>query len=312
MKEQVNRIAWLERQLAQVRTFIERDESLLKEDPDDFSIELSLISLKYEQEVLANELRLERKELIPDTLEIFFDKINGSPLSKKEREDTFKYLYEELLNAVLLSYAFRVDGRGPKKGHNTYIDKDRHFLCEIKENDKGRMLIFETGTGKTSSYKTLEHSILGILGTLNSISPDQIFENLLIIGLDCAIQLKKTLSSLDQAGLRLRLTWSAKDHVYFWNDDLFDDKAVERLAIAEHVTTKDMLITGSICESTDDLSLLVESKPSNEPIKLFCSDLQRTMILNTAKDRVVSIQTEEYLLNTSNELGRLRGLHAVT
>ncbi|WP_455806698.1 hypothetical protein [Pseudomonas fluorescens] len=311
MKEQVNTIDWLERQLAQVKTFIERDTALLKEDPDDFAVELSLNSWKFERESLEDELRLARKELVPNALEIFFAQDDGLSLSNKETDEALEYLIDNLIKAISLADHFRLTGRGPNKGLWKTLDKDLLFTCKKKDNERGKFLLFEKTKRKSSADRPFEIAILGILKTLNADSYRSLFENFLTIGVDCAIQLRDMLALLDRRGLRPKLAWSSQDHSLFWHGDFEHSiKSFERLSLAELIKTKQIFITGAIV-GVDEDGIFIKTKNSG-PIKIFCSDAQRVMISKYEMDKIISIEVMEYDLHIDDESERLTAFRATT
>ncbi|PRB51200.1 hypothetical protein CQ009_13030 [Pseudomonas sp. MYb2] len=311
MKEQVNTIDWLERQLAQVNTFIERDTALLKEDPDDFAVELSLNSWKFERESLEDELRLARRELVPNSLEIFFAQDDGLSLSSKEIDDAFQILIDDLIKAISLADHFRSTGRGPNKGRGKTLDKDLLFSYKRKDNENEKFILFEKTKRETSVLGPFECAILGILNTLNADTYHKLFENFLTIGLDCAIQLRDMLAALDRRGLSPRFAWASHDHALFWHGDVQHSiKSFERLSVVENIKTRSFLLTGSIIRR-DESGILMKVKNHNGLLRVFCSDIQHHKISNPDESKIISIEVVEYDLYISNETERLIALHAV-
>ncbi|MFJ7312920.1 hypothetical protein ACIQVE_09140 [Pseudomonas sp. NPDC098747] len=311
MKEQVNTIDWLERQLAQVKTFIERDTALLKEDPDDFAVELSLNSWKFERESLEDELRLARKDLVPNSLEIFFAKDDGLSLSRKEIDDAFQILIDDLIKAISLAHLFRSTGRGPNEDLSKSHDKYLSLSYKRKENEYGKFILFEKTKSKSSVDIQFESAILGILNTLNADTYHKLFENFLAIGLDCTIQLRDMLAALDRRGIRPRFAWASHDHALFWHGDVKHSiKSFERLSLAEYIKTRRVFLTGEFI-SEDESGVFIKAQ-NNEPVKIICSEIQRESMPKPKRDKIISIEVMEYDLYINDDHERLIAFHAAT
>ena len=70
MTEQEKRIDWLERQLAQVKSFVARDKDCLEKSPDDFSLKIALSSWESQRDEILQDLRVAKESLKKEVIEL--------------------------------------------------------------------------------------------------------------------------------------------------------------------------------------------------------------------------------------------------
>ncbi|CRI56368.1 hypothetical protein [Pseudomonas sp. CCOS 191] len=218
MTEQANRIDWLERQLAQVRQFIERDKLRLAESPKKFSIQLSLDSWLSHQDELQQDLRQAKAALMHEVVELRLigRRMDGSiPLRLLTK-------VAEKFNSAVAHAAYHLrHGSVPKKGIPEGVSEEIDLRLSGLSFGSTRLMFAGNIAPDTVGDSLMEGALEQIFDVLSSPSQERIRELVRAIGAPAARALSDLLAALEKQEIGAELTWpSPNSTVYHWGGSL--------------------------------------------------------------------------------------------
>lgn len=232
MTEQANRIDWLERQLAQVNRFIQRDSLRLQETPGKFSVELALDSWKSHQEELRQDLRQAKAALQHEVVELRLmgRRMDGSiPLKLLAK-------VADRFNSAIAHAAYHLrHGRPPSKG----IPEDTSAEIDLRLSGLAfgstRLVFAGNIAPDTTGDSLMEGALEQIFDVLSSPSPEKIRELVTAIGAPAAKALSDLLGTLEKQEIGAELTWPAPNaKLYHWGGSLDAVKSAHsRLSVVQ-------------------------------------------------------------------------------
>lgn len=292
MTEQVNRIDWLERQLAQVRTFIQQDRDRLKQNPDDFALELSVASWESQREELTSELRQEKAALLKEVVELrlFGQRMDGSiPLRLLAK-------ISDRLSAALAhaSYHLRY-GRAPRKA----IPDDLYEEIDLRWSGlaTGSTRLYFAGniapdiTGQTPLEEALEQ----IFQVLSAPSEGRLRDLTGAIGVKAVRELDALLETLEKQEIGAELTWpSPRSEIYKWGGTLSHVKAAHKnLSAVTLLKPEATDISGVISVLNESGGITVKSAELGK-IKVKYSRQQYEFVKGLSLGQQVVLRTMKY------------------
>lgn len=293
MTEQANRIDWLERQLAEVREFVARDQQRLQEQPNKFSIKLSLDSWQTHQEELRQELRQAKALLRHEVVELRLLglRMDGSiPLRLLTK-------VADKFNSILAHAAYHLrHGQGPKKrGLDPLYDEMDMRLSGLAFGST--RLVFAGNiapdlTGESAMGGALEK----IFSVLETQDPSQIRELVTVIGVPATKALSELLGALEQQELGAELTWPAPNAtLYRWGGSLADVRhAHERLSPLEKIHPEEVVLSGLIAQLKDSGAFYIRDE-DNRQIKISYNAPQYEHVQQYTLGMTVSIRAMRYV-----------------
>lgn len=266
MIEQTNRIAWLEGQLSQVRSFLERDRILLQQDPGDFAVELSLGSWESRQEDLLQELRQARSALQREIVELRLMgmRMDGSiPLKLLSK-------LSDKFNSALAHAAFHLRfGRSPKKGVPEDLAQEMDLRLAGLSYGSTRLVFAGNVAPDTTGESAMGGALEQIFEVLQDPSEDKFRELVAAIGVPATRALSELLSELEKRAIGAELTWPAPNAtIHKWGGSLEAVRvASERLSSVEKFAPTPVEISGEVSGVKDTGAIHVRPA-TGKPIKV--------------------------------------------
>lgn len=263
MTEQANRIDWLERQLAQVKAFIARDNALLDQTPDDFALELSLSSWRSHHEELQQELRQARAALQHEVLELRLvgRRMDGSiPLRLLTK-------LADKVNRVLAHAAYHLrHGKGPKSKQLEPLFDEMDMRLSGLAFGSTRLVFAGNITPDLTGDSAMGGALEKIFSVLESREPEQIRELVTVIGVPATRALSELLATLEGQALGAELTWPAPNAtLYKWGGTLADVRqAHERLSPLERIKPQEITLHGRIAQLKDNGALYIREQDGKQ------------------------------------------------
>ncbi|MGE6445077.1 hypothetical protein ACQKDL_13025 [Pseudomonas bubulae] len=218
MTEQANRIDWLERQLAQVDQFIDRDTKALEEDPGRYSLQLALNSWRSHQDELHQELRQAKAALQKEVvqLRLLGDRMDGSiPLRLLSK------LADKFNRAVTHAAYHLRHGTGPAKGIPEDMARDIDLRLSGLQFGSTRLMFAGNVSPDTTGESLMEGALEQIFDVLAAASQEKIRDLVAAIGVPATKALSELLSTLESASIGAELSWPAPNsRMYHWGGSL--------------------------------------------------------------------------------------------
>lgn len=312
MTEQANRIDWLERQLAQVRNFIERDRKLLEESPSKFSIRLSLDSWLSHQEDLQQDLRQAKAALQHEVVELRLigRRMDGSiPLRLLTK-------VAEKFNSAIAHAAYHLrHGVDPKKGIPDALSDEMDLRLSGLSFGSTRLLFAGNISPDTAGDSLMEGALEQIFDVLSSPSPERIRELVRIIGSPAARSLGDLLGALEKLEIGAELTWPAPNsRVYKWGGSLEAVRSAHsRLRVLQIEKPIPVTLEGSVAQINDVNAIYIrDASGSRVKISYNRQQYSRIQKLNvgmhlsfrvmkhTSRDEIAGREYSEYHLITED------------
>lgn len=299
MTEQANRIDWLERQLAQVRTFIDRDTSRLQQDPSDFAVELSLSSWKSHRDELQQELRTAKEALQREVVEmrLLGHRMDGSiPLRLLTK-------LSEKFNGTLAHAAYHLRyGQSPgKKGVPAELSDEIDLRLSGLAFGSTRLIFAGNMATDATGDSILEGALEQIFKVLAEPSPEQIRELVGSIGVKAARELSHLLEVLEKQQIGVELTWPAPDEkVYRWGGTLDAVRiAHHRLSAFTNIKPEAVTLDGRIAVLNESGAIILRSEDGCK-IKVSYNKQQYSQVQQYTLGQQVTLKAMRY--TTRDEL----------
>lgn len=247
MTEQANRIDWLERQLAQVKTFIDRDSDLLKQHPDDFAVELSLGSWKSHQEELQQELRQAKSALLHEVVEL---RLLGRRMDGSIPLKLLSKLADKFNNAITHAAYHLRHGRAPNNGIPDDLANEIDLRLSGLAFGSTRLVFAGNITPDTTGDSAMEGALEQIFDVLSTPSAEKIKELVTVIGVPATRSLSEMLGALERQDIGAELTWPAPNSkIYKWGGTLEDVRfAHKKLSTLEKIKPEPVTLSGTITQ----------------------------------------------------------------
>ncbi|MDG9928287.1 MULTISPECIES: hypothetical protein [unclassified Pseudomonas] len=266
MTEQANRIDWLERQLAQVKEFIARDQDRLAAGAKP-SIRLSLQSWQAHEEDLKQELRLAKEALQNEVVELRLMgmRMDGSiPLALLSK-------LSDKLNRVLTYAAYHLrHGCSPRNGIPDSLAHDMDLRLSYLATGSTRLLLAGNMAPDAAGESILEGALEQIFDVLQAPTQEKIRDLVSVIGVSATKALSEMLGELERRGIGAELTWPAPNaRVYQWGGSLNDVRqAHERLSTFEAVEPVPVNLEGRITDLKENGAIYIRSELDKRKYKI--------------------------------------------
>jgi hypothetical protein len=265
MNEQTNRIDWLERQLAQVDQFIDRDTRILQESPGRFSVQLTLNSWKTHQEELQQELRQAKCALQHEVVELRLlgMRMDGSiPLRLLSK-------LADKFNGALSHAAFHLrHGTSPARGIPEDMAREIDLRLSGLSFGSTRLMFAGNISPDTTGDSPMEGALEQIFDVLSTPSPEKIRELVTVIGVSATKALSEMLGALEKQSIGAELTWPAPNaKVYKWGGSLEAVRAAhERLSAFETIKPETVTLFGTITDLKENGAIYIRSERAKHKI----------------------------------------------
>ncbi|WP_395504752.1 hypothetical protein [Ectopseudomonas hydrolytica] len=258
MTEQANRIDWLERQLAQVKSFVDRDIQLLNDNPGDFSIELSLSSWKSHQEELQQELRQAKSALVREVVEL---RLLGRRMDGSIPLKLLTKLADKFNNAISHAAYHLRHGRDPSRGIPDELSDEIDLRLSGLAFGSTRLVFAGNIYPDTTGDSAMESALEQIFDVLDAPSPEKIRELVTVIGVPATRALSEMLGALEKQDIAAELTWPAPNaKLYKWGGTIQDVRcAHQRLSTVEKLKPEPVTLRGIITQLRDNGAIYIKS-----------------------------------------------------
>lgn len=266
MTEQANRIDWLERQLAQVKDFIERDQARLQANPKP-SVKLSLQSWKSHEEDLQQELRQAKEALQHEVVELRLMgmRMDGSiPLNLLSK-------VADKLNRALTQAAYHLrHGRAPGKGIPDALAHLMDLRLSALAQGSTRLLVAGNIAPDATGDSILEGALEQIFDVLQAPTQEKLRELVTVIGVPATKALSEMLGELERRNIGAELTWPAPNaRVYRWGGTLEAVRiAHQRLSTFEEVKPVEVQLEGHITDLKESGAVYIRSELDKRKYKI--------------------------------------------
>lgn len=256
MTEQVNRVDWLERQLAQVKGFIAAESTRLLLEPDKFSIKLSLGSWKTHQEELFQELRQARAALQHEVIELRLigRRMDGSiPLKLLSR-------VSDKLSAILAHAAYHLrHGQGPRRGGLDPILTEMDLRFSDMRFGSTRLVLAGNIEPDLTGDSAMGGALEQIFSVLQSSDPEMTRELVASVGIPATKALSELLGLLGREEIGAELTWPAPNaKLYRWGGSIdMVREAHDKLSPLEKIKPVEVSIEGVVAQLRDSGAIYV-------------------------------------------------------
>lgn len=265
MTEQANRIDWLERQLAQVSQFIERDEIALTKSPGKFSLELSLSSWRSQQEELQQELRQAKTALQCEVVQL---RLTGVRMDGSIPLKLLSKLSDGFNRAIAYAAYHLRHGANPKKGIPAALAKEIDLRLSDLAFGSTRLVFAGNVSPDTTGESIMEGALEQIFDVLQTPSNDRIRELVATIGVPATKALSDMLGVLEASNIGAELSWPAPNSkMYRWGGSLEAVRlAHKKLSAFETIKPEQVTLFGTISDLKESGSIYIRSGNSKHKI----------------------------------------------
>ncbi|EMM6786212.1 hypothetical protein R4J70_25900 [Pseudomonas aeruginosa] len=266
MTEQANRIDWLERQLAQVKTFIARDLSRYEETPKP-SIRLSLESWISHEEDLQQELRLAKEAWQKEVIEL---RLLGMRMDGSIPMSLLSKLSDKLNRALSYAAYHLLHGRAPSNGISDRLAQDLDLRLSGLAQGSTRLLFAGNISPDAAGESILEGALEQIFEVLQAPTQDKIRDLVTVIGVPATKALSELLAELERRDIGAELTWPAPNaKVYQWGGNLEAVRIThKRLSTFEEIKPIEVQLEGSITDLKENGALYIRSDLDKRKYKI--------------------------------------------
>lgn len=293
MTEQANRIDWLERQLAQVRGFVAKDQERLQEQPGKFSIKLSLESWQSHQEELLQELRQAKAALQHEVVELRLmgRRMDGSiPLRLLSR-------VAEQINIILAHAAYHLrHGQGPRRGGLDGLYSEMDMRLSGLAFGSTRLVFAGNITPDLTGDSAMGGALEQIFSVLQTQEPEKVRELVTAIGVPATRALSELLGTLEKQDIGAELTWPAPNAtVYRWGGSLEEVRfAHKKLSPLERIKPEGVDLEGFITQLRDNGAFYIRTS-EKQTIKISYNSQQYQHVQLFTLGMAVRIQAMRYV-----------------
>ncbi|MDO7911374.1 hypothetical protein Q6A49_12605 [Pseudomonas sp. 22-AL-CL-001] len=265
MTEQANRIDWLERQLAQVNQFIERDARDLESNPGRYSLQIALNSWRSHQEELHQELRQAKANLQFEVvqLRLIGMRMDGSiPLKLLSKlSDSF--------NRALSYAAYHLrHGSNPKRGIPESLAKELDLRLSDLAFGSTRLVFAGNVAPDTTGESIMEGALEQIFDVLGAPTHDRIKELVSVIGVPATKALSDMLGVLETSQIGAELSWPAPNaKVYRWGGTLDAVRLThDRLSVHQDINPQPTTLFGVVADLKENGTIYIRNGNSKQKV----------------------------------------------
>lgn len=266
MTEQANRIDWLERQLAQVKTFIARDLSRYRETPKP-SVRLSLESWKAHEEDLQQELRIAKEAWQNEVIEL---RLLGMRMDGSIPISLLSKVSDKLNKALSYAAYHLLHGRAPSNGIPDRLAHDLDLRLSGLAHGSTRLLFAGNISPDAAGESILEGALEQIFDVLQAPTQDKIRDLVTVIGVPATKALSEMLAELGRRNIGAELTWPAPNaKVYQWGGNLEAVRTThKRLSTFEDIKPVEVQLEGRITDLKESGALYIRSDSDKRKYKI--------------------------------------------
>lgn len=295
MKKQVNRIDWLNSQLAEAQSYVDRYEQKLADRPNSTGLKVALASWISQKEEIEELLLVEIEQIERGTIEL--DVITSNH-DTEVIDDDITEIYNsirDMLNSLIFEHKKELELAGPNKGLRT-DDKDKHQL-DYFERETGKepkaLLFKEQDVGINSTV--YEDSVAAFMRMLYAETYQDLAGSVALNGIGIAKQYALLLNHLALKGLGMKIKWIAIN-----SRNLNWSGSIDRIKIAcnlfeslNGIKIREIIARGHL-DNRSLSSIALFDPHTKKSVEIFCSQIQRTMLLNVGKKDQYEISAVEY------------------
>lgn len=265
MTEQANRIDWLERQLAQVNQFIDRDTKALASAPGRYSLQLALSSWQSHQEELHQELRQAKASLQLEVVQLRLVgmRMDGSiPLKLLSK-------LSDCFNRALSYAAYHLrHGSNPKRGIPESLTKELDLRLSDLAFGSTRLVFAGNVAPDMTGESIMEGALEQIFDVLKAPTHDRIKELVAVIGVPATKALSDMLGSLEASNIGAELSWPAPNaKVYHWGGSLEAVRVThERLSAYQDIKPEPTTLFGVVADLKENGTIYVRNGNSKQKV----------------------------------------------
>jgi len=258
MTEQEKRIEWLERQLAQVRAFIDRDKLRLENSPGDRAYKLSLSSWESHRDELLQDLRVAQESLRREVIQLRITgwRLDGSiPLR-------LLTIIASRFNSVLGFAAYHLRyGSDPKRGIPDEVYDELDVRLSGLAHGSTRLLFAGSTAPDVTGEAVLEAALLHIFGILNDSTSEEMQELISHIGIRATRELCDLLKELEKRNIGAELTWPyGYTREIKWGGSLSSVRsALQKLSIISKIKPEKIILCGTVSVLNESGSIILRS-----------------------------------------------------
>lgn len=265
MTEQANRIDWLERQLAQVNQFIERDTRALEASPGKYSLQIALNSWRSHQEELHQELRQAKASL---QLEVVQLRLVGMRMDGSIPLKLLSKLSDSFNRALSYAAYHLRHGSNPKKGIPESLAKELDLRLSDLAFGSTRLVFAGNVSPDMTGESIMEGALEQIFDVLKAPSHDRIRELVAVIGVPATKALSDMLGVLEASQIGAELSWPAPNSkVYQWGGTLDAVRVThERLSAHQDIKPEPTTLFGVVSDLKENGTIYVRNGDSKQKV----------------------------------------------
>jgi hypothetical protein len=263
MTEQLNRIASIERRLALVNEFVERDQAKLAEAPNDFALEIALDSWLAQKEELTQELRLAKEEHNKEVIQF---RITGRRMDGSIPIRLLADVATRFNNTISHAAFYLRHGTLSPKGIPATLSDELDLRLSGMAFGSTRLLFAGKITPDASGEALLESVIRQIFEILASGSREATKELVSRIGIKATKELSELLDVLEKQELGAELSWPTPDsEILKWGGTLADVKSAKSmLSVFKELKPELVEIKGRITLLNEAGSIYIKDSESHK------------------------------------------------
>lgn len=265
MTEQANRIDWLERQLAQVNQFIERDLRALDSNPDRYSLQVALNSWRSHQEELYQELRQAKASL---QLEVVQLRLVGMRMDGSIPLKLLSKLSDSFNRALSYAAYHLRHGSNPKRGIPESLAKELDLRLSDLAFGSTRLVFAGNVAPDMTGESIMEGALEQIFDVLKAPNHDRIKELVAVIGVPATKALSDMLGVLEASQIGAELLWPAPNaKLYRWGGTLDAVRVThDRLSVHQDINPEPTTLFGVVSDLKENGTIYVRSGDSKQKV----------------------------------------------
>lgn len=298
MTEQANRIDWLERQLAQVNQFIDRDTRALESSPGKYSLQIALNSWRSHQDGLHQELRQAKADLQLEVvqLRLIGMRMDGSiPLKLLSK-------LSDCFNRALSYAAYHLrHGSNPKRGIPESLAREMDLRLSDLAFGSTRLIFAGNVSPDMTGESIMEGALEQIFDVLKAPTTDRIKELVSVIGVPATKALSDMLGVLEASKIGAELSWPAPNSkIYHWGGTLEAVRLThERLCAHQDIKPEPTTLFGVVADLKENGTIYVRSGDTKQ--KVSYNRQQFPEIQKLSLGMPISIKVMKYVRYVASE-----------
>lgn len=313
MKKQVNRIDWLNSQLAEAKGYVDRYEKRLIDRPNSSGLRVALASWLSQKEEIEEMLLIEAGEAEAGTIETRLTATNDS-IATQEQDflDAFNSI-KDLLNEFILSHQTEITHTDPNEPLSTKAINTRpyDYFDTTTNRDVSRLKLRNRDIGITACV--FDEAIAAMVRTLYAESYHDLVRSVALNGIGVAKQYALLLKHLASKRLETNIKLiPVNSRSLLWIGTLDRIKAAHTLFESlKRVQIREITLSGKI-QNRSLSAVAVYDTYRKADVEILCNQIQRTILLNTETNSKIEINAIEYLLNDEDSGETVTAIGGVT